>query len=47
MTDERRELVEDVFEWMRTVKAASDADEMPTSAIHPEVKRMQVMSSVG
>lgn len=30
MTDERRELVENVFEWMRTVKAASDADQLPT-----------------
>lgn len=29
MTDERRELVERVFEWMREVKAASDADQLP------------------
>lgn len=30
MTDERRELVERTFEWMRAVKAASDADQLPT-----------------
>ena len=29
MTDERRELVERIFEWMRTVKQASDEDKLP------------------
>lgn len=30
MTEANNKLVEDVFEWMRVVKAASDADTMPT-----------------
>lgn len=29
MTDERKELVERVFDWMRTVKKASDEDKLP------------------
>lgn len=36
MTDQRRELVEKVFEWMRTVKRHSDADEMPKRPFTPK-----------
>ena len=35
MTDERKELVEMVFEWMRAVKKASDEDTMPTRPFTP------------
>ena len=36
MTDERRELVERVFDWMRVVKKHSDADEMPKRPFTPK-----------
>jgi len=38
MTDERRELVEQIFDWMRTVKRHSDADEMPVRPFTPKSK---------
>lgn len=38
MTDERKALVEEVFEWMRTVKRHSDADEMPKRPFTPKSK---------
>lgn len=38
MTDERRALVEEVFEWMRAVKAASDADTLPKRPFTPKSK---------
>lgn len=36
MTDERRELVENIFEWMRMVKKASDDNTMPTRPFTPK-----------
>ena len=36
MTESNRQLVERVFEWMRMVKAASDADTMPTRPFTPK-----------
>ena len=36
MTDERRELVERVLDWMRTVKKASDEDKMPNRPFTPK-----------
>lgn len=36
MTDAHRELVEGVLEWMRTVKAASDADQLPKRPFTPK-----------
>lgn len=38
MTEQRNKLVEDVFEWMRTVKAASDADTLPKRPFTPKSK---------
>lgn len=42
MTEQRNKLVEEVFEWMRTVKAASDADTLPKRPFTP--KSMQCKS---
>lgn len=36
MTDENRALVERVFDWMRTVKKASDDDQLPTRPFTPK-----------
>lgn len=42
MTEANKKLVDDVFEWMRTVKAASDADTLPKRPFTP--KSMQCKS---
>lgn len=42
MTEQRNQLVEEVFEWMRKVKAASDADTLPKRPFTP--KSMQCKS---
>lgn len=36
MTEERQKLVDYVFEWMRTVKKASDEDQLPTRPFTPK-----------
>jgi CRISPR/Cas system-associated exonuclease Cas4 (RecB family) len=38
MTEERKKLVEYIFDWMRTVKKHSDADEMPMRPFTPKSK---------
>jgi CRISPR/Cas system-associated exonuclease Cas4 (RecB family) len=38
MTEANNKLVEDVFEWMRAVKAASDADTLPKRPFTPKSK---------
>lgn len=38
MTDERREFIEGVLEWMRKVKRHSDADELPKRPFTPKSK---------
>jgi CRISPR/Cas system-associated exonuclease Cas4 (RecB family) len=38
MNEARQKLVDDVLEWMRTVKAASDADQLPKRPFTPKSK---------